>query len=72
MAKQSSPSPRDGSDDDQPKLSAEDLARVQRVTSTGIHSVERKPFRPWVLLLIIVAFIAFLGQLSIWVASLNL
>lgn len=51
------------------KLSAEDLERVRQVTSTGIHSVERKPFRPGLLLLGILASIIVLGQMSIWVAS---
>ncbi len=52
-----------------PKLSAEDLARVRHVTSTGVNSVERKPFRVWRLLAYIVGFIIFLGQLSIWIAD---
>ena len=45
------------------KLSEEDLARVRQVTSTGVNSVERKPFRPWLLLAYIAGFIIFLGQL---------
>ena len=28
------------------ELSAEDQQRVDEVTSSGIHSVERRPFRP--------------------------
>lgn len=51
------------------KLSAEDLERVKQVTSTGINSIERKPFRPGLLLLGILASIIVLGQMSIWVAS---
>lgn len=51
------------------KLSTEDLARVRHVTSTGVNSVERKPFRPGLLLAYIVGFIIFLGQLSIWLAD---
>ncbi|MEM8498184.1 MAG: DUF3094 family protein [Pseudomonadota bacterium] len=51
------------------KLSEEDLARVRHVTTTGVHSVERKPFRLWLLLAYIVGFIIFLGQLSIWMAD---
>lgn len=51
------------------KLSAEDLERVKQVTTSGIHSVERKPFRPGLLLLGILASIIVLGQMSIWVAS---
>ncbi len=56
-------------DGDGPKLSEEDLARVRQVTSSGINAVERKPFKVWKLLLIIVGSIVFLGQLSIFVAS---
>lgn len=33
-----------------PKLSPEDQRRVDEVTSTGIHAMQRKPFRPLVLL----------------------
>ncbi|MFK8018345.1 MAG: DUF3094 family protein [Pseudomonadales bacterium] len=51
------------------KLSAADLERVRQVTSTGIHAVERKPFRPWLLLGFIVGSIIILGQLSIWIAT---
>ncbi|MFK7731399.1 MAG: DUF3094 family protein [Pseudomonadales bacterium] len=51
------------------KLSAEDLARVRHVTSTGVHAKDRKPFRPWLLLAYIAGFILFLGQLSVWLAN---
>ncbi len=57
------------SDGQAPKLSEEDLERVRRVTSTGIHAVERKPFRPGRLLLIIVASIVIMGQMSILIAE---
>ena len=33
-----------------PRLSPEDQARVDRYLSSNINQVERKPFRPWVLL----------------------
>jgi len=32
------------------KLSADDLARIDRYLSSPIHTVERKPFRPGLLL----------------------
>jgi len=35
---------------DQSKLSPEDLARVQQYLSSPIHSVERKPFKPWMMM----------------------
>lgn len=41
------------------KLSAEDQARVDRVLHRGVNSVERKPFKVWVL------FAALLGVLTV-------
>ncbi len=50
------------------ELYPEDLERVKKVTSSGIHSVDRKPFRLWVLLLIILASVSGLSLLSLVVA----
>jgi len=47
------------------ELSPEDQRRVDEYTHTGIHSVERKPFRPWVLLLVLLAVTTLLSLLSI-------
>lgn len=52
------------------KLSEEDLERVRKVTTSGIHSTERKPFRPFLLLLVIVAVLTGLSLFSIFIASL--
>lgn len=52
-----------------PKLSEEDLERVRKVTTTGIHAVERKPFKPGRLLLFIVGAIVIMGQMSILIAE---
>jgi len=53
-----------------PELNAEDQRRVDEFVSTGIHSVQRKPFRPLVLLLIIVAVTTSMTVLSIVIEKL--
>jgi hypothetical protein len=53
------------SDAPQQQLSDEDLERVERVTSSGIHSVSRKPFRPLVLLAVILGVTVTLTVVSI-------
>ena len=47
------------------KLNPEDQQRVDAFTSTGIHSVPRKPFRPLVLLAVILVFTTAMTVLSI-------
>ena len=37
------------------EISEEDRARVAKVTTSGIHSVERKPFRPLYMMLMLTA-----------------
>jgi hypothetical protein len=37
-----------------PELYPEDQARVDEVLSRGIYKVDRKPFRPWLLLTILI------------------
>ncbi len=56
-------------DTDENKLSEQDLERVRKVTTTGIHSVERKPFRPFRLMFIIVAVMTGLSLFSLFMAS---
>lgn len=46
------------------KLSAEDQARVDAVISRGVYSVERKPFRVWLLLSVILAVLTVLSLFS--------
>jgi len=53
---------------DQSKLSPEDLARVQKYLSSPIHSVERKPFKPWMMMLALVSVVVILGLLSQMIA----
>ncbi len=50
------------------KLSPEDQARVDKVTHTGVNSVERKPFRPFLLLSIIVGVLTLMSVLSYFIA----
>ena len=47
------------------KLHPEDQQRVDTFTSTGIHAVERKPFRPLVLLAVVMAVTSAMTVLSI-------
>ena len=47
------------------KLNPEDQQRVDAFTSTGIHSVPRKPFRPLLLLAVILVFTTAMTVLSI-------
>jgi uncharacterized protein YbaP (TraB family) len=53
---------------DQSKLSPEDLARVQQYLSSPIHSVERKPFKPWMMMMALIAVVVVLGLLSQMIA----
>jgi len=48
----------------EPKLSPEDQAKVDEFVSTGINSVERKPFRPLRLLLVLLVIVTGLSILS--------
>ena len=58
--------------EEQSKLSPEDLARVKKYLSLPIHSVERKPFKVWVMMLALVAVVVALGFLSQLIAWLVL
>lgn len=50
---------------DEPRLSPEDQARVDKFTSSGVNSVERKPFRPIRLMLFLVLVVSGLSLVSI-------
>ncbi len=52
----------------QNQLRPEDQEKVDRFISTGINSVERKPFRPMRLLLILIAVVMGLSILSQFLA----
>lgn len=51
-----------------PKLSPEDQARVDAVVHRGVNSVERKPFRPWLLLGVILVALTLLSGISYFIA----
>ena len=53
---------------DENRLYPEDQARVDEFVSRGINSVERKPFRPFRLLLILIAMVMGLSLFSQWLA----
>lgn len=46
------------------RLSPDDQQRVEQYLSAPQHQVERQPFRPWRLLLIVLAVVIGLGLLS--------
>ena len=50
------------------KLSAEDQARVDSVITRGVNSVERRPFRGWMLLGIILVVLTGLSLVSYFIA----
>ena len=54
------------------KLSEDDQRRVDEVTHSGIHSVERKPFRPLILLLVILAVTTAMTLLSIYIERITI
>ncbi|MCZ6828280.1 MAG: DUF3094 family protein [Gammaproteobacteria bacterium] len=53
---------------DEPRLSPEDQARVDKFLSTGVNSVPRKPFHPIRLALILLAIVSSLSVLSVMLA----
>ncbi len=52
------------------KLDPEDQSKVDAFTSSGIHSVERKPFRPWLLLVMVIVVTSVMSLLSIFIERL--
>lgn len=52
-----------------PKLYQQDQDKVDAVLSRGIYRVERKPFRPWALLLVILAVLGVITVLSYGIAA---
>ena len=47
------------------KLDDEDLKRVEEYLSSPVHQVERKPFRPWLLLFWLWVVVGGLGLVSL-------
>lgn len=52
-----------------PKLYPEDQARVDRVLNEGIYKVERKPFRFWLLLVILLGVLGLISLAGYLVAA---
>ncbi|WP_346838648.1 DUF3094 family protein [Microbulbifer sp. SAOS-129_SWC] len=50
------------------RLSAEDQVKVDNYLQSGVNSVERKPFRPWLLLGVILVVMTLLSLLSYFIA----
>lgn len=50
------------------KLSAEDQARVDSVITRGVNSIERRPFRGWLLLGVILVVLTVLSVVSYFIA----
>lgn len=50
------------------RLSPQDQQRVERVIRRGVNAAERKPFRPWLLLLVILGMLTAMSGLSYWIA----
>lgn len=50
------------------RLSDEDMARVEEYLSSPVHQVERKPYRPWLLLLVLWVVVSVLGGVSLFFA----
>ena len=50
------------------ELRPEDQARVDAFLKRGVNSVERKPFRPLLLMIVLMAMVMGLSVLSRWLA----
>jgi len=50
------------------QLSSEDLERVNKYLSSPVHQVERKPFRPWLMMLLLVLTVLLLSGLSLLIS----
>ncbi|MAJ80204.1 MAG: dethiobiotin synthetase [Porticoccaceae bacterium] len=49
---------------EEPKLSQEDLEKIQHFISTGYNTVDRKPFRGFLLFIVTWSIVAVLGVIS--------
>ena len=61
-------SPSEDEAQDQPRLYPDDQARVDEFVTRGVNSVERKPFRPLRLMLLLIAIVMILSLFSQWLA----
>lgn len=53
------------------RLSSEDQARIDEFLASGVNSVERRPFRPLILLLVSLAALTGFSLLSVLIARLS-
>ena len=51
------------------KLSSEDMERVEKYLNSGFNRSERKPFRGWILLIIVWVIIGALGSVSWYIGK---
>ena len=58
--------------DPESKLSGEDLERVEKYLASPIHQVERKPFRPWLMMALLALTVLSLGGLSMLISRIVL
>ena len=56
---------------DKKQLSDDDMARVEHYLKHPNHQLERKPFRPWLLLFVILLTMTGLSILSYWLAYMH-
>ena len=56
--------PAEDQDDHTPRLKPEDQAKVDAFVKRGVNSVERKPFRPLRLLILLIVVVGFLSLFS--------
>ncbi len=56
---------------DEPRLHPEDQAKVDEFVTRGVNSVERKPFRPFRLLLLLIVVVMGLSFFSQWLARVS-
>jgi hypothetical protein len=55
-------------DDEEPRLYPKDQAKVDGFLKRGVNSVERKPFKPLLLLIMLIVVVAGLSLFSQWLA----
>ena len=58
-----------GGDEEARELRPEDQARVDAFLQRGVNSVERKPFRPVLLMIMLIVVVGGLSLLSQWIAK---
>ncbi len=52
-----------------PQLSEEDQARVDQYLSSGFNKTEKKPYHPWILLLVLFVVVSAMGLFALWLTD---